>query len=81
MPAILAAAEVLHKLQSPLGEIEATIFTALGTEAKLDVKVPDLCMLKYASFKSYSADRVVHQFVFDSDQVDARRGISNGMRC
>jgi len=38
VPAIFAAAEVLHNLQSPLGEIEATIFTVLGTEAKLDVK-------------------------------------------
>ncbi|KAF8223436.1 N-terminal acetyltransferase A, auxiliary subunit [Tricholoma matsutake] len=38
VPAILAAAKVLHTLQSPLGDIEATVFTALGSEAKLDVK-------------------------------------------
>lgn len=41
VPAILAAAKVLRTLQSPLGDIEATVFTALGSEAKLDVKVLD----------------------------------------
>jgi N-alpha-acetyltransferase 15/16, NatA auxiliary subunit len=39
VPSILAAAKVLHKLQSPMGEIEATIFTALGAEVKLEIKV------------------------------------------
>jgi peptide alpha-N-acetyltransferase len=37
--AILAAAKVLYTLQSPLEEIEATIFTALAVEAKLDITV------------------------------------------
>lgn len=81
VPAIFAAAQVLRKLQSPPGEIETTVFTVLGPEAKLDVKVPTVCIVEYASSKSYSAERVVDHRVFDSNQVDARRGISNGMRC
>jgi len=35
--AILAVAKVLYTLQSPLEEIETTVFTALAVEAKLDI--------------------------------------------
>ncbi len=37
--AILAAAKVSQKLQAPLEEVENVLFTALGSDAKLDLEV------------------------------------------
>jgi len=48
--AILAAARVMYELHTPLGEIEATVFTALGAEAILTVKVPAPSVLRGTAF-------------------------------
>ena len=61
MPAILASAKVMHKLQSPLAEIEATVFTALGPEVKLNVKVLDFLSAESPFFTSHFVDRILHQ--------------------